>query len=197
MASVLTFSESLLKTVFFVLNFCLWACGLVVIASTVYSLGGWEQLREVDFFPNNFSSISYRTSVLLFLSGLLLSLLGGLGCFGSCNDSPHVFYSYSAVLVVLFAVEAGALFYLNNDYNRSSEVMSMVLDNNLRAYFEDKPTKESWGLYTKQVQLLWGIKLHYLVRSVPQQNSSSFLLCRSIFRMRKQPTKWNLFTELQ
>ena len=41
---------------------------------------------------------------------------------------------------------------------QSSEVMSMVLDNNLRAYFEDKPTKESWDFIQNKVYIFFIIR---------------------------------------
>ena len=61
----------------------------MIIAATTFSLGGWQQLRTLDL------TLSYKTSLLLFTTGLFLSLLGGVGCFGSFNNSSRLFYAVS------------------------------------------------------------------------------------------------------
>ncbi|XP_075257144.1 tetraspanin-4-like [Convolutriloba macropyga] len=138
MAAGLTLSENLLKSIFFALNFGLWAGGLMIIAATTFSLGGWQQLRTLDL------TLSYKTSLLLFTTGLFLSLLGGVGCFGSFNNSSRLFYAYSLVLFIMFAVEVSSIIYMNKHQQTSSELIARVLDRNMLAYLSDRPTKETW-----------------------------------------------------
>jgi len=94
-----------IKYLLFAFNFLIWTFGgaLLAIGIWIRADGGlWEYMQALDL--NRYYSACY----LIMATGLLLLLLGFVGCLGAATDSPVILLGYCAGTLLCIAFEIAA-----------------------------------------------------------------------------------------
>ena len=131
----LSVSEELLRFVFIVANIILWGIGVSLTAVGIYSIVSVRDYEEFDV-----SYITNGSGVLIAL-GLLIFIVGFLGCYGAFSKSACTLYGFGVFLFILFCVEVSMGLYLLKNKDAAMEVFEKSLKKSMEQYSTDKPTK--------------------------------------------------------
>jgi len=100
------------RGLFFVFNFIFWILGIVVLGIGIYSrieTDTWRELVNSDTI--------FETANLLIAAGVIVAIIGFLGCCGAIKKWQWMLVVYSILVLVIFALEvvAGAYAYAKRD----------------------------------------------------------------------------------
>jgi len=101
-------ATNVVRGLFFVFNFIFWVLGIVVLAIGIYSrieTDTWKDLID--------SNTIFETANLLIAAGVIVAVIGFLGCCGAVKKWQWMLIVYSIIVLVIFALEivAGAYAY--------------------------------------------------------------------------------------
>jgi len=96
---------SMFKTLLWITNFVLFAAGAFLIGAGIYV---WSEMKEfLEFFDERYSN----GAILLGVCGLILFVIGFLGCCGAQKESQCMLYTFAALLsLIVIAEVAGAIY---------------------------------------------------------------------------------------
>jgi len=105
-------ATSMVRGLFFAFNFVFWVLGIVVLAIGIYSrieTDTWKDLIN--------SETIFETANLLIAAGVIVAVIGFLGCCGAIKKWQWMLVVYSILVLVIFALEivAGAYAYAKRD----------------------------------------------------------------------------------
>jgi len=97
--------SSLLRTLLWVTNFVLFAAGAFLIGAGIYV---YTQMNDfLEFFDERYAN----GAILLGVCGVILFVLGFLGCCGASKENSCMLYTFAALLsVIVIAEVAGAIY---------------------------------------------------------------------------------------
>lgn len=138
----------IVQYVFFAFNLLIWILGIVVLGVGISShakVGTWKSLIDLG------GSIS-RAANLLIAAGVIVALLGFLGCWGAIKKIRPllVVYSVLVLLIVILEIAAGAY-----AYNKREKVEAKVADAVKKGIDENYARGDSASLLiTKAIDLI-------------------------------------------
>lgn len=131
---------------FFAFNFLIWVLGIVVLGVGIWShaeAGSWKSLVDLDAIG--------QAANLLIAAGIIVAILGFLGCWGAVKKVRVLLVLYSVVVVLIFILEIAAGIY---SYKKKDKVEAKI------ASAVKKAVEENYGkgdkaslLVTKAVDL--------------------------------------------
>jgi len=105
-------ATSLVRGLFFAFNLVFWILGIVVLGIGIYSrieTDTWKDLIDTETI--------FETANLLIAAGVIVAVIGFLGCCGAIKKWQWMLVIYSILVLVIFALEvvAGAYAYAKRD----------------------------------------------------------------------------------
>lgn len=118
----------LMKTLMFVFNGIVWVLGLVLFVVGIVVLvegKNWNEIVDNKTVP---------VSVMLIVVGLIIAVVGFLGCFGAMKQSGNMLLAYSVILglIIILQCVAGILAFIFSD--ESEEVISESMTKFIKDY---------------------------------------------------------------
>ncbi|XP_075257509.1 23 kDa integral membrane protein-like [Convolutriloba macropyga] len=134
----LSFSEELLRIVFFLANIIFWGIGIGLIVVGVHSIISVRDYNEfnVDYVTNG--------SGIIISLGILIFFIGFLGCYGAWNKSAWMLYGFAFFLFIFFCVEFSLGIFLMKNKSKAMDVFEKSLNTSMEHYSTDKPTRKAW-----------------------------------------------------
>lgn len=135
---------NVLKILLFIFNFIFWLLGVAVLAVGIWSRvdgASWESLLQ--------DSTVLNAANLMIASGVIVAVIGFLGCCGAIKKSECMLVSYAILIFLIFILEIGAGIYA---YTKKDDVQNDLADNLQKAIeVSYKGTKEADKALTKAV----------------------------------------------
>ncbi|XP_063683534.1 CD151 antigen-like isoform X2 [Bolinopsis microptera] len=118
----------LMKTLMFVFNGIVWVLGLVLFVVGIVVLvegKNWNEIVDNKTVP---------VSVMLIVVGLIIAVVGFLGCFGAMKQSGNMLLAYSVILglIIILQCVAGILAFIFSD--ESEEMIEDSLSSFIKDY---------------------------------------------------------------
>lgn len=122
------FGKSLMKTLMFIFNGLVWILGIVlIIIGIVVMVEGqnWNDIIDGKTVP---------VSALLIVVGLVIAIIGFLGCCGAMkqNGPMLLIYAIALTIIILIQLVAGILAFIFSD--QATEIVTEGLDKGMREY---------------------------------------------------------------
>jgi hypothetical protein len=122
------FGTGLMKTLMFVFNGIVWVLGLVLFVVGIVVLvegKNWNEIVDNKTVP---------VSVMLLVVGLVIAIVGFLGCFGAMKQNGTMLLIYAIVLGIIIILQcvAGVLAFIFSD--EANEIVKEGLEQGLKDY---------------------------------------------------------------
>jgi len=121
--------SSLLRTLLWVTNFVLFAAGAFLIGAGIYV---YTQMNDfLEFFDERYAN----GAILLGVCGVILFVLGFLGCCGASKENSCMLYTFAALLsVIVIAEVAGAIYVFAVNPAGSNEFIEDKMEEAMKNY---------------------------------------------------------------
>lgn len=120
----------LVKYLLFFFNLIFWISGIVLIV-----IGAWIKLKYKDFIQLSESNAA-TGAVFLIIIGVIVAIVGFLGCCGAWKENYCMVTTYAILLAIIFILEiaAGAVAYAYK--GKLEELTKKALDEGIKKYFK-------------------------------------------------------------
>jgi len=134
----LSCSEHLLRIFFVIFNLVFFLIGLLLVGSAIYALASSGDYKEFD--------ISYLTSVsaILLCIGVVIFVVGFLGCCGAFKKNHWMMYIYAIAILILLCLEIAAGIYALVNLDDAEEILRDSMEPTLDDYVPDSGTAKAW-----------------------------------------------------
>lgn len=112
---------NVLKILLFIFNFIFWLLGIALLAVGIWSRvdgASWESLLQ--------ESTVLNAANLMIAAGVIVAVIGFLGCCGAIKKSECMLISYSILIFLIFILEIGAGIFA---YTKRNDVQIELQDN--------------------------------------------------------------------
>ncbi|XP_075227636.1 tetraspanin 96F [Lycorma delicatula] len=112
---------AILKYLIFIVNLIFWICGLVIIVLSLW------MMTNTSYFSMTQDESNYYSGLYLFLTiGILMFVVGLLGCFGTIKKSQCLLVLFFCFLLVILVAEISAAAWA---YSNSDDLEKLVKQN--------------------------------------------------------------------
>nr|XP_058945825.1 CD151 antigen-like [Pocillopora verrucosa] len=121
----------LVKYLLFIFNFIFWISGICLIA-----VGAWIKAKYRDFIQLSDSSSAASGAVFLIIIGVIVAIVGFLGCCGAWKENYCMVTTYAILLAIIFILEiaAGAVAYAYK--GKLEDYTKKALDDGIDKYLD-------------------------------------------------------------
>lgn len=127
----------LVKYLLFFFNLIFWISGIVLMG-----IGAWIKLKYKDLIQLSESNAA-TGAVFLIIIGVIVAIVGFLGCCGAWKENYCMVTTYAILLAIIFILEiaAGAVAYAYK--GKLEEVTKKALDEGIKKYFKGGEEKKA------------------------------------------------------
>ena len=114
----------IIQYIFFAFNLLIWILGIVVLGVGIWShgeAGTWKSLIDLD-------SVGQAANLLI-AAGVIVALLGFLGCWGAIKKVRPLLIVYSVIVILVFILEIAAGKKNDHLQNTTHSDISLVIHN--------------------------------------------------------------------
>jgi len=131
-AHIAMICEGLFKTLLWVANFVLFAAGALLIGAGIYVY--FDMHDYLKFLDERYAN----GAVILVVGGVILFVLGFLGCCGAAKGNSCMLKTFAALLAVIVIAEvAGAIYVLAVNPGGSQEIIKDKMEEAMKNYREE------------------------------------------------------------
>jgi len=118
------------RYLFFAVNIIFWILGIVLLAIGIYSrveTDGWQKLTDLNIF--------FNAANLLIAAGVIVMIIGFLGCCGAWKKWKPLLMVYSALVILIFILEIAGGGYAYNNSDKVQTELTKALKTGVNADF--------------------------------------------------------------